>query len=220
MVSPASDEFVLVFPADTIARLESFEGLRFDGTDYLAAIQAVSSFRLRPSVEMDVAFKQVVPYTLVVCGSRVLTYRRGAQSVEGRLTGARSVGIGGHVSTHDPSAHGPTYEEARDSEIAEELRIRGAHRMAQVAVLNDNSDEVGRVHFGVIYVLLLENPRVSRNEEVITELRFEDKLELRRTIRDYENWSRICIGSLDTILSAASAAAQPWHPADAAARRS
>ena len=211
-----SDEFILVFPADTIASVGSFEGLRFNTLDYLAAIEAVASFRLRSAVETDMTFKQVIPYTLVVCGSRVLSYRREVQSAERRLVGNRSVGIGGHVSTHDPSACRPTYEEAMVREIAEELQIQSDYRMARVAVLNDNSDEVGRVHFGVVHVLFLEKPKVSRNEEAIAELRFEDKRELSSAIDGYESWSRICIDGLDKLLTAAHAAVQPGHPADSA----
>jgi len=211
-----SDEFVLVFPADTIARVGSFEGLRFNAVDYLAAIEGVASFRPRSAVETDLTFKQVIPYTLIVCGSRILTYRRGVESAEQRLVGNRSVGIGGHVSTPDPSAYRPTYEEALDREIAEELQVQSDYQMTRVAVLNDNSDEVGRVHFGVVHVLLLEKANVSRNEEAIAGLRFEDKLGLGSAIDGYESWSRICIESLDRLLAAAHAVAQLGRPADSA----
>lgn len=206
-----SDEFVLVFPEETISRVGPFEGLRFSTRDYLAAIEDVSSFMPRATAETKLAFKQVIPYTLVVCGTRVLSYRRGPESAERRLVGNRSLGIGGHVSTHDPSVSRPTIEEAIGREIAEELQVQSDYRMARVAVLNDNSDEVGRVHFGVIHVLLLDKPAVLGNEDAITELRFEDKTEISCAIDRYESWSRICIRSLDSLLAAAHAAVQPAH---------
>lgn len=219
MNDDVQSEFILGFPADAIARVGSFEGLRFNVQDYLDAIEGVSSFRRRSDAEVDSEFKQLVVYALVVCGSRVLSYRRGPKSAETRLVGVRSVGIGGHVSTHDPGACRPTYEEAMDREIAEELCIRSDYRMARIAVLNDNSDEVGRAHFGIVHVLLLEEPRVSRNEEAIAELRFEDMLQMSRAIDGYESWSRICIGSLDRLLTAAHAAAQHGRPAGSASTR-
>ncbi|MBN1458870.1 MAG: hypothetical protein JXA57_04990 [Armatimonadetes bacterium] len=214
MSGTVSDEYVLVFPADTIASAGSFEGLRFNAMDYLSAIERVASFKPRSTVEMDASFKQVIPYALVVCGSRVLSYRRGAESAEQRLIGTRSVGIGGHVSTHDPSVYRPTCEEAMLREIAEEVRIRGDYQVVRAAVLNDSSDEVGQVHFGVIYVLSLVEPIVWPNEEAIAELRFEDTLELSSAIDNYESWSRICIGNLDRLLTTAATAAQPALPAD------
>jgi predicted NUDIX family phosphoesterase len=68
-------------------------------------------------------------------------------------------------------------------------------------MLNDDSNEVGRVHFGLIHVLVLNEPRVASNEQAIGDLKFLSKEQLSNSIAEYENWSQICIGQLPLLLA-------------------
>jgi predicted NUDIX family phosphoesterase len=199
------DEYVLVFPAELLHTLGFFEGLSFQPTKYISAIEESASFRPRASIEGDPLYKQLIPYVIITDGQSVLSYRRGTRSAEARLTGNRSIGIGGHVSARDPSLFTRSYVEGMNRELREEIRIDTTYTIRLVALLNDDSDEVGKVHFGLIHILAIEEQKVSRNEQAISDLKFIPKEHLSKSVEDYENWSRICIRNLDILLSAAMA---------------
>src|SRR5437016_3151552 len=77
---------------------------------------------------------------------------RGGQ--ETRLHGLYSVGIGGHISEEDHGLFSKDrgYQEGMRRELNEEVAIHEGNE-ATVAVINDDSTEVGCVHFGVVHVL-------------------------------------------------------------------
>lgn len=194
------EEYVLVFPVKLLRDLGYFQGLHMEPARYLSEIESSASFRPRSSVEDDHLFKQLIPYVIITHNGSVLSYRRGARSSESRLTGNRSIGIGGHVSVTDPNLFSSSYSQAMYRELQEELYIESTYTIKPVAMLNDDSNEVGKVHFGLIHVLNLNEPRVVSNEQAICDLRFLSKEQLVNTIEDYENWSQICIGQLAQML--------------------
>lgn len=199
----AEEEYVMVFPADLLRTLGYFQGLRLEPARYLSAIESSASFRPRSAVETDPLYKQLIPYIILVFDGSVLSYRRGTRSSEGRLTGNRSIGIGGHVSVTDPNLFSSSYSEGMNRELREELRIDSTYTIRPVAMLNDDSNEVGKVHFGLIHVLVLNEPRVTRNEQAISDLKFLSNAHLFKSIEEYENWSQICIRELPLLLRAA-----------------
>lgn len=202
MEGKKANEFVLVFPTSLLQQLGKFQGLRLATPGYVDAIEAASFYKPRYEAESDPAFKQVIPYVLVEHDLRFLSYRRGARSSEERLKGARSIGIGGHISSSDPNLLRSAYVEGMNREIHEELRIQGRYAIRAAAMLNDDSDEVGMVHFGLIHVMTLEDPVVSSREQAIADLQFMDVEELIAGQDQYENWSQICIRHLPEIVSA------------------
>lgn len=197
----AKEEYVLVFPVDLLRTLGYFQGLHMVSAKYLSAIESRSSFRRRIEVETDPLFKQLIPYVIITYGDSVLSYRREARSSEGRLTGNRSIGIGGHVSANDPDLFSPSYSEAMNRELREELRIDSTYTIRPVAMLNDDSNEVGSVHFGLIHILVLNEPKVASNEQAIGDLKFLSKDQLMNSVAEYENWSQICIRHLPVLLA-------------------
>ena len=69
-----------------------------------------------------------------------------------------------------------------------------------VALLNDDSNEVGRVHLGVVHVFELDEPKVEKNEAMITNLAFLSPEELRARRDLLESWSQICLDGLGELL--------------------
>jgi len=69
-----------------------------------------------------------------------------------------------------------------------------------VALLNDDSTEVGRVHLGIVHIFKLKEPKVQKREAMITELTFLPKNELLARRETMETWSQICVDSLDRLL--------------------
>ena len=117
-----------------------------------------------------------------------------------RLLGNRSIGVGGHISVDDPGLFGTTYEEGMKRELHEEVEIATPFTDRRAALINDDSNEVGRVHFGVVHILNLGIPAVRPREKSINEVRFDPADRLKAETGEYETWSQICIGALPGLL--------------------
>ena len=69
--------------------------------------------------------------------------------------------------------------------------------------MNDDSTEVGRVHFGVVHVFNLDEPKVEKREAMITNLEFLSRGELLKRRDTLETWSQLCVDQLDKLIAAA-----------------
>ncbi len=202
----AREEQVLVVERKVFDELGSFRGLQFDVQRYLDRLFVPGTLRFmpRPLAEKDPGFKQLIPYVLMTCEGRYLTYVRGKRAGETRLVGNRSMGIGGHINPIDDAAplfgdFRALYETAVAREVTEEVAVEAGHKDHVVALLNDDSNEVGKVHLGVVHCWVLDAPKVSRREQMITQMEFMTVDEL-RTVRDQmETWSQLCLDGLDPI---------------------
>jgi predicted NUDIX family phosphoesterase len=203
-----TDEMILVVRRALFDELGAFQGLNFDVARYLPAFLARENnfFAPRPSAETDPTLKQIIPYTLLVHEGRVLHYVRGKKAGEQRLVAKGSIGIGGHINDQDEGLFAmdrAAYEAAVRREVGEELRIGATHTDHVVALLNDDSNEVGRVHLGVVHVFQLSSDDVQKGEAMITELQFLDRAGLAARRERMETWSQICFDHLDPLLEAA-----------------
>lgn len=203
----AREEQVLVVERRVFDELGSFRGLQFDVQRYLDRLFAPGTLRFmpRPLAEKDPGFKQLIPYVLMACEGKYLTYVRGKRAGETRLVGNRSMGIGGHINPIDDAAplfrsdFRAMYEAAVEREVTEEVVVEAGHTDRVVALLNDDSNEVGKVHLGVVHCWSLDAPKVSRREQMITQMEFMSESELRAVRDQMETWSQLCLDGLDRI---------------------
>jgi predicted NUDIX family phosphoesterase len=204
------NERVMVFPTSVLERVGMFQGINFKWDKYINNIMLpdVIRFKYRNEVEEDPSFKQIIPYVIIESGGNVLHYTRGKQSGEKRLVSKESIGIGGHVCDKDDSIfHNELnhmweiYKTALEREVFEEINIETTYQEKIIAVLNDDSDSVGQVHFGIIHLWRLEKPSVSKREQKITQIEFMKPEELLKRTNLLENWSSICVGKLNMILN-------------------
>lgn len=201
------EEMILVVRRETVEKLGMWQGLNFDVARYLPVLLARENnfFKARSAAETDPAFKQIIPYVLLVHGGKVLHYVRGKKSGEQRLVSKGSIGIGGHMNDEDEGLFAldeAAYLEGVRREVCEELKIGTKFKNRVVALLNDDSNEVGKVHLGVVHVFDLEEPTVEKNEAMITNLAFLSPEELRERRNLLESWSQICLDGLGELLAA------------------
>jgi len=194
------DEYVLVFPVSLLQDIRPFQGLNFDLDKYFEVIEKEHRFLKRADVEEDTNFKQLIPYVILHYKKKILSYRRGELLSEKRLLYNYSIGIGGHISVNDPNLFAARYEEGMIREVQEEIYIDTEYESKAVALLNDDSNEVGKVHFGIIHVFSLAEPKIRKREKSINELRFVTLQEIKKNILEYENWSQICIKNIDKLI--------------------
>ena len=204
----ATAERVLCFKRELFEKLGVFQGLSLEVEKYLPALTSSSElvYINRSDAEQDKRFKQLIPYVLVICKGKILRYRRGKGGEETRLHGLYSVGIGGHISEEDSGlfTKGIGYQEAMRREVVEEVAI-GEVNEAAVAVINDDSTDVGWVHFGVVHVMPVKEESVAGRRSGIVAPEFIPIAEAVKNSSSYESWSRFCLENLDTLLLKAAA---------------
>jgi predicted NUDIX family phosphoesterase len=200
------DENVLVIKRSLFDQLGSFHGLNFEPKKYLEAILSRGNnfFLPRAQAENDPAHKQIIPYAILAFENKVLHYVRGKKAGEQRLVAKGSIGIGGHMNESDESLFAldeVAYRAGVEREVNEEIKIDTNFDDRIVALLNDDTTEVGQVHLGVVHVFKLAEPKVEKREAMITNLAFLSKDELLARHESLETWSQLCVDSLDRLLS-------------------
>lgn len=177
---------------------------------WTAAIRDRGFFLERRHAERDASFKQVIPYTLVVHGDEVLLLKRLGKGGEARLHGKLSIGVGGHINPVDLDGPGPSAAPADvldagcRRELEEEIEIRCPYTLSAVGIINDDSSDVGSVHFGLVNVARCETKDVSIRETEVLEGSFVNVSALREIARDepgrFETWSALIVERLDDVL--------------------
>lgn len=194
-----AEEQVLVVKRDVIERVGMFQGLTFEVDRYLASLftPGQAFFMARPAAEKDRSHKQLIPYVIMEHEGKVLSYVRGKRSGESRLVAKRSIGIGGHINPVDKM---PLFADFREAylnavhrEVAEEVVVETPYTERVVALINDDSTEVGSVHLGVVHHWKLAEPKVSRREQVMTQMDFLSLDELEAVKESMETWSPLCL---------------------------
>jgi len=201
-----ANENVLVVRRSLFDELGSFNGLNFSPRKYLDAILARGNnfFLPRAKAETDPTHKQIIPYVLLAFENKVVHYVRGKKAGEQRLVAKGSIGIGGHMNESDESLFAldeAAYRAGVEREVSEEVNVETAFEDRIVALLNDDTTEVGQVHLGVVHVFKLREPKVEKRGAMITNLAFLDKQELVARRDALESWSQICVDSLERLLA-------------------
>ena len=208
----ASQEQVLVIERKVVEKIGMFEGLAFDADRYLNEIfiPGVPRFMLRSEAENNPSYKQLIPYVIMSHEGKYLNYVRGKRAGETRLVAKRSIGIGGHINPIDADNSTlfaylkENYDAAVKREVAEEVSVETDHTDSIVALLNDESNEVGSVHLGIVHYWDLDKPKVEKREQMITQMSFMTIEELEQVRDTLETWSQKCLDGLEKMSNVSS----------------
>ncbi len=197
-------EFVYVIPRDKLFPECYPQGLAFfrqqgERESLEARIREHGFFVERSYAERTPLLKQIIPYTVVVSGERVLLLQRLPRGGERRLHGKLSIGVGGHINPEDHLEGLSPVERAARREIEEEIDMRGSYALRTVGFLNDDSNPVGAVHVGIVQVAEVQGSVAIRERDVLEGrlVRPMDLEDLRLRGEDFETWSSILIEHLD-----------------------
>ena len=196
-------EQILVVRAEELRRHVDFQGfIPFSEDDLHSLYSSVEVLPIeREIAEHDPGFKQLVAYTIVRCAGGYMSYLRGKRQGEGRLRGLRSIGFGGHINSGDQATLflDDHLKAAALRELDEEVTISVPHELHLAGLLNDDSNDVGSVHLGLVYLAELPEPSVIKREQSIAQLEFASPAKLARDRDDFETWSQILIDNLDKL---------------------
>lgn len=186
-------ERVLVIPREHVPGGCDFTGIRpADEASMTALAEAIrdhGTFMERSAAEVDPAHKQLIPYVVVRDGSRTFLMERTAAGGDPRLHHKASIGVGGHLNPvddgRDPLGAGLRREWDEELEAAWEPDFR------LVGLLNDDSNPVGSVHLGVVFVVEAAGRPIAVREHDKLTARMATAEELLASRERMETWSRL-----------------------------
>ena len=159
-------QLIMTVPAKYLFEEKYFQGFSpADTINYEKRMVASCDWTRRGEAEKDPSKKQPIGYAIIVSpqNKKVFTYQRakGTNYHETRLHGKWSWGIGGHVDIENPIPDNPI-RASLTREIDEELHIQGSYQTQLLGYINDDETEVGQVHFGLLFMILLEKPEIKK----------------------------------------------------------
>lgn len=142
--------------------------------------------------EINYDYKQPIPYVIVRRGDEVFCYERLEGGGEARLHNKISLGVGGHMNDEEGTFRDVlkinTYRE-----LEEEISYDAESELKTIGILNDDSNDVSKVHLGILLELVLPiGTEVTVRETDQLRGFWATIEELRTTYYDrLESWSQI-----------------------------
>ena len=203
-----SKEQVMVVKRADIFADGIWHGIRSDGLQkYIRLISAKHRFLPRSQVEEDARWQQIIPYLIFENDSKIFLMRRKAGHTDRRLANMYSIGVGGHINKSDikkslrknsGQANSQRVKGGEENrilnwarrEFEEEIDYSGKYKSEFLGLINDDSNDVGLVHLGLVIKLTGDLDKISvRDEHRSGEL--VDLSEIGKHYKRMETWSRI-----------------------------
>ena len=205
-MSLKDNELVMVVPTDTLfeEHVLTFSGMIESG-DWTAAlmknIEKYASYQFRGQCENNPNFKQIIPYCFITVGDLFFVYKRLSGGGEARLHDLASIGIGGHINPENGAMSiSQTITNNLLREIQEEvilgISLSNFSMPKFVGMINDDSNDVGKVHFGLVYHVKLPpfTALCTREKDVLAgEKMSEGQV---AAIEKWENWSKLVLNKI------------------------
>lgn len=149
----------ILFPEGT---WQGVKAVNFDA--YLSLIKENKEFVSRGPAETNFEYKQIIPYLIFKFQDQFFLMQRQKKASEQRLASKYSLGIGGHLRQEDLKKD-DIFEWAK-REFYEEVNYKGTINITPLGILNDDSNDVGKVHLGFVLLLEGDNPNISVKSEL------------------------------------------------------
>jgi predicted NUDIX family phosphoesterase len=199
------EKLIMVVKRDSLFKEDYFEGFKGpDGIDYNSRILENFEYIKRNKAEGDSRYKQPIAYCIIVnpASKHIFAYQRSRQEMEyteRRLSGKWSWGVGGHIEKIDTKDANPIFA-SMSRELKEEVEIDSIGSPKLLGYINDDNDDVGRVHFGILYVLEVNSDIVKPKDSEVSIGRLATIEELEKICLSsgsiVEDWSRISLDPL------------------------
>lgn len=165
-----------------------------DVLNYKKIIDDNYAWMQRGSAETNTKYKQPIPYIIVMNEeNKIFTFKRSNKSKdygEKRLFDKWSIGVGGHIDK-DTDKNKPVMT-GMLRELQEEIQYDTIESTSLIGYVNHDLDDVGKVHFGVIYLARIKGKAKPKDSEIATSkmLNIKEIKELfEKDNVQAENWS-------------------------------
>ncbi|MDO7977385.1 NUDIX domain-containing protein [Oceanotoga teriensis] len=180
---------------ETLKDIKPFNKILFKN---LNIIFKNSVFLDRDKAENDENFKQIIPYVIFKnTNDQILITKRTKNQSEKRLHEKISAGIGGHINLNDYSENPEmTFFNGLNREINEELKIKDLEELKYLGLIYDDSNEVSRVHIGILFTAQVKNAEIKEVENFEANWLKKEEIENLKE-ENFETWTKISLNQLN-----------------------
>ncbi|PNR99128.1 hypothetical protein X927_06445, partial [Petrotoga mexicana DSM 14811] len=150
-----SEQILAIPTIKIVEKISSFNNnfFKIKFSDFVEILES-GNFHERDEIENDYNYKQIIPYVVFKnYEDKILVLKRTQNQGEKRLHNKISIGIGGHINKGDKGiTMEQTFFNGMDREINEELWITNSYKYVYKGIINDNDEDVSKVHLGVLFV--------------------------------------------------------------------
>ena len=153
----------------------------------------------RGDMEEDPTFKQLISYCILENeNDELLVYERLSGGGEARLHGQSSIGVGGHMN--DVKCSESINEVLRvnaQRELEEEVGLSESksQNLAYIGFINDDTNEVGEVHLGVVFKIHVNSNDVEAMETDTLRIKWVDQSKI-EDYDEFETWSALILQAI------------------------
>ncbi|MCG7338484.1 NUDIX domain-containing protein [Staphylococcus sp. ACRSN] len=198
------DEMITVVPRTTLFNNEdhTFNGFLDKNSNKGQAIfDTLHHYEVkrRGDMEEDPTYKQLISYCILENEhDEILVYERLSGGGEARLHGQSSIGVGGHMN--DVKGADSINEVLRvnaQRELEEEVGLSSqkSQNLAYIGFINDDTNEVGKVHMGVVFKINVSSKDVEAKETDTLRIKWVDQAKI-DNYDDFETWSALILQAL------------------------
>lgn len=198
------DERIIVVPRNILFDEENnqFNGfLANDSTKGQEIFDTLSQYEVkrRGDMEEDPNYKQLISYCLLENeNNQLLVYERLSGGGEDRLHGQSSIGVGGHMN--DIVGADTINEVLRTNaqrELEEEVGLapEESQNLQYIGFINDDTNEVGEVHLGVVFKIKVNSNDVEVQETDTLKIKWIEQGSI-DNYDDFETWSSLILEAL------------------------
>lgn len=195
------DEQIIVVNRDILFNKDknAFNGFlhknNFKGKEIFNALSKYEVKR-RGDMEDDPSFKQLISYCLLENEKgEILVYERLSGGGEERLHGQSSIGVGGHMN--DVTGADSINEVLRvnaQRELEEEVGLSNnkSQNMEYLGFINDDDNDVGKVHMGVVFKITVQSNDVEAKETDTLKIKWIEQGDI-HSYEEFETWSALIL---------------------------
>ncbi len=198
------DEMITVVPRTILFNNEKnqFNGfLSNNGHKGSKIFETLSQYEVkrRGDMEEDPTYKQLISYCLLQNEEgQILVYDRLSGGGESRLHGQSSIGVGGHMN--DIVGAASINEVLRinaQRELEEEIGLseQKTQNLQYIGFINDDTNEVGEVHLGVVFKITVDSKDVEVKETDTLKIKWVEQGSI-ENYDDFETWSALILEAL------------------------
>lgn len=153
----------------------------------------------RGDMEEDPTYKQLISYCILENEhDEILVYERLSGGGESRLHGQSSIGVGGHMN--DVLGAESINEVLRinaQRELEEEVGLpdHKSQNLGYIGFINDDTNEVGEVHLGVVFKIKVSSIDVEAKETDTLRIKWVDQSKI-DNYDEFETWSSLILEAL------------------------
>jgi len=183
------EERVMVVSRNDMFSAGGWHGLKTnDVKKYIELISRKHKFLARSRAENDPSWQQIIPYLIFETDGKYFVMQRKADHTDKRLANKFSLGIGGHINKSDIGTK--SIMDWSEREFNEEVDYDGKYKTEFLGLINDDSNEVGLVHVGLVIRISGNSNNISVKDEH-KQGRLEALSKVGEHYKHMETWSQI-----------------------------